>query len=857
VTLLDRAGVERVRFASSLDRHGTRLAVATRTATLSYDELEARVAAAAEELGSTRRLVLVIAANELDPLVAYLAALRGGHPVMLVSGDRPANVERLVERFDPDVVIGGNDGTVERRTGTAHDLHPDLALLLCTSGSTGASKLVRLSAANLQANAEAIADYLLLTPSDRAMAALPMHYCYGLSVLNSHLERGAGLVLSDLSVVDRCFWDLFRTHGATGLSGVPYTFELFDRVGFDSMDLPTLRYVTQAGGRLDPELVRRYARLGARDGWDLFVMYGQTEATARMAYLPPDLAATHPSAIGVPIPGGAFSIDPVAEGENGGELVYRGPNVMLGYADGPDDLARGATVDELRTGDLARRTDAGLYEIVGRRSRFAKILGLRLDLERLEDVLREHRIQALCASDDDRLLIGVTDGADADRAREAIQVECGLPPSRVEVIVLGSIPRLPSGKPDAGALRCVARRSAHQAERAPISGALPHGDLDIDPVVRSVLTHVLRPAAISPAATFVSLGGDSLSYVEASIALEEHLGALPRDWHTTPVGSLRRATPPPGRRAHRTETTVVLRAIAIVLVVGTHVKLFTVLGGAHLLLAIGGYNFTRFQQRTADTVRSIGRIAVPSMVWLAIATTLNERIHLTHVLLLNGWIGGDDSHGGYWYVEAIVQILVPLVAVLAIPAVRRAERRHRFAFPLVLLAVGLLVRFHVIDLPTVEPHDIRPHDIFWIFALGWAAAQARTTRHRLLVSAAALGAVPGYFGEPAREVLVVAGLLLIIWVPTIALPRLAVRIVGVVAAASLYTYLTHWQVFRPLDDHFGPLVALLGSLAAGTVAWWASRRLSRLVGRVAQVATSARGAGSRSSPASAPEPSMA
>ena len=326
------------------------------------------------------------ATNDLDSIVAYLAALVGGHPLILLPEDKPAALESLVAAYDPDVVMRpGNGRTVleERRPGTRHELHSDLALLLSTSGSTGSPKLVRLSHANLQSNAESISEYLRIGPDDRAATTLPMSYCYGLSVINSYLLRGAGLVLTDLSVVDPCFWDIFRRRGATSLAAVPYTFELLERVGFADMDLPSLRYITQAGGRLAPESVRKYAELGRRNGWEFFVMYGQTEATARMAYLPPELAAEVPGAVGIPVPGGSFRIDPVPGLEHG-ELVYTGPNVMLGYAESPADLAAGRTSTELRTGDLARQHPAGVYEVVGRRSRFVKIVGLRVDLGQVE-----------------------------------------------------------------------------------------------------------------------------------------------------------------------------------------------------------------------------------------------------------------------------------------------------------------------------------------------------------------------------------------------------------------------------------------------------------------------------------------
>ena len=136
---------------------------------------------------------------------------------------------------------------------------------------------------------------------------------------------------------------------------------------------------------MPPERVRRFAELGRRQGWDLFVMYGATEATARMAYLPPQLAASHPAAIGRPIPGGAFTIEPCdAWGDDVGELVYRGPNVMMGYAHGPADLPLGKTVEALHTGDIVRRNPDGLYEVIGRSSRFVKMYGLRIDLQRVE-----------------------------------------------------------------------------------------------------------------------------------------------------------------------------------------------------------------------------------------------------------------------------------------------------------------------------------------------------------------------------------------------------------------------------------------------------------------------------------------
>jgi acyl-CoA synthetase (AMP-forming)/AMP-acid ligase II len=221
----------RVSFAADLARYGDRPAILTDGQALTYRELADRVDALALRLGTERRLVALAAANDLDSLVAYLAALTSGHPLILLPEDKPAALESLVAAYDPDVILRSGKGQTvleERRPGTRHELHPDLALLLSTSGSTGSPKLVRLSHQNLQSNAESIAGYLSIGAHDRAATTLPMSYCYGLSVINSHLLRGAGLVLTDLSVVDPCFWDLFRRQEATSFAAVPYTFELWN-----------------------------------------------------------------------------------------------------------------------------------------------------------------------------------------------------------------------------------------------------------------------------------------------------------------------------------------------------------------------------------------------------------------------------------------------------------------------------------------------------------------------------------------------------------------------------------------------------------------------------------------------------
>ncbi len=556
------------RLVDHLRHHGDRVAVLTETTTLTYRDLADQVATAAAQLGGTRRLVVLETRNDISTLVHYLGALADDHVVLPVAVGRDHSA--VLASYDPDVVVDGT-GVHERRQGSAHRLHPDLAVLLSTSGSTGSPKVVRLSRCNLVANATSIAEYLDIRETDRAATTLPMSYCYGLSVIHSHLLRGAGLIVTDRSIVDDEFWTLFRRHRGTSFAGVPYTFEMLERIGFDGIDLPDLRFVTQAGGRLTPERVSTFAALGERKGWQLFVMYGATEATARMAYLPPELAQSRPASIGRPVPGGSFTIEPLDDWSDPdvGELVYHGANVMMGYAHIPGDLALGKTVDTLRTGDVARRAPDGLYEVIGRRSRFVKLFGLRIDLQRVEAALSEDGVTAFCTEDDERLVVAAV-GHDAHDVQRIAVAASGLPAAAIRVASVAELPLLPSGKPDYPAVRDMARTAHVQAQSAVDLRALFADVLQID------------SRTISPDQSFVDLGGNSLSYVAMSVRLERALGRLPVDWQRRSLAELEDISPSARRSwpwlGATLETSVALRAAAIVLIVGSHATLYEMWG---------------------------------------------------------------------------------------------------------------------------------------------------------------------------------------------------------------------------------------------------------------------------------------
>ena len=842
---------------SNLAEHGDRAALVTEDGTIGYRELARRVDETVVRLGGVRRLVLVAAANHPDAVVHYLAAIAGGHPTILVDAASPHAAAALSASYDPEVVIRPSDGrwqVEERRAGTRHDLHPDLALLLSTSGSTGSPRLVRLSYENLRANAEAIGAYLELTASDRAITSLPMAYSYGLSVINSHLLRGASLVLTDRSVIDPEFWTLLRGTRPTSFAGVPYTFELLDRVGFAGMALPHLRHVTQAGGRLDPRRVREYASLGQRRGWKLFVMYGQTEATARMAYLPPELATSHPESIGVAIPGGSLRIDPVPESADGeGELVYRGSNVMLGYAEGPDDLAQGRTVRELRTGDIGRRTTNGLYEVVGRRGEFLKIAGMRIDPGGVERLLGDRGVRAGVVGSDEQLVAFVEPGATAD-AREVIRESVGVPMHALSVVGLPELPRLSNGKLDRRSLQALAAADERPAN-APRNG-------DAAVAVRQLYASALGRTDLSDDESFATLGGDSLSYVEVTLGLEEILGRLPEAWATMSLRELaaqaRPARAPRSRwsgltRWRSVEMSVALRAVAIVLIVGSHIGMLYAYGGAHVLMAVAGYNFARFRltssppgERLAAQLRAVARIALPAMVWVAAVMLLLDEYELRHLFLVNALVK-DELWGNLWFIELLVYINIAMAALLALPVLDRAERRWPFAVSLAVLAVGLLFRYDVVDLaiPYTKP-------VLWLFAIGWAASRAQRGWQRWLVVGITLVSVPGYFDGWERNAIILVGVLLLVGVPRVPVPAGLARIGGVLAGASLYIYLVHWEVWPMFEGWYG-VPSLVASLAVGVALWLAVPRITALLTRaVARIGESNSGAGALRRRASTP-----
>lgn len=425
-----------------------------------------------------RRLVMCLCDNDPGGALGYLALLRvDAVPMMVATGLPDAQVQALLDRYGPaflwlpetrgaafpdaDVLLSDRGYCLlAMRQAASTPMHDALALLLGTSGSTGSPRFVRLSRQNVLSNARAIRTCLEIGPDDVPVTNLPLAYSYGLSVLHSHVLARSSIALTARTLFDRGYWDFLRAARVTSFAGVPYHYEMLAKLRFAKMDLPDLRVLTQAGGRMDKMLAEQFATLADEKGMRFFAMYGQTEATARMAYLQPDKAVAKAGSIGNAIPGGEMWLEdddgqPVARPDHVGQIVYRGPNVAMGYAESHADLGRG---DEwggvLHTGDLATRDSDGDFTIVGRARRFLKIFGNRINLQDVEDALQAAGHQTVCGGRDDHLDIYLA-GATAEAAK---QVKIGLvsdmkiTPTAITIYAIDLIPRNEAGKVQYGLL---------------------------------------------------------------------------------------------------------------------------------------------------------------------------------------------------------------------------------------------------------------------------------------------------------------------------------------------------------------------------------------------------------------------
>ena len=437
---------------------------------LTYGDLRREIRDFAGQV-EKRCLVFILASNNIASVLGYVSCLENHFvPVMLGKNIEYDLLCELLKAYMPEYLWTPKDreedftdwsteyeayGYCLKKSSNAlfSQKYDELALLLTTSGSTGSPKFVRQSYDNIRANTESIIKYLELDSSERPITTLPMNYTYGLSIINTHLAVGATILLTDKTLMQKDFWQFFKEQEATSFGGVPYTYEMLDKLRFFRMDLPHLRTMTQAGGKLTPELHEKFARYAEDTGKRFIVMYGQCEATARMGYLPADKAVEKKGSMGIAIPGGKFRLidtegNEIHTAHTTGELVYEGANVTLGYAEKMDDLAKG---DErhgvLETGDIAQFDEDGYYYIVGRKKRFLKIYGNRVNLDEVERLIKgKFEIEVACAGVDDHMYIFLTEENIALEIKDYVSKTTKLNPAAFKTVLIDEISKNDAGK---------------------------------------------------------------------------------------------------------------------------------------------------------------------------------------------------------------------------------------------------------------------------------------------------------------------------------------------------------------------------------------------------------------------------
>ena len=354
-----------------------------------------------------RSLVIILAGNNLESIISYVALINFKSVVIMLDQKLDHNyLKKIIYSYKPDFVFAPknylfnnnfnkyftlyNYQIYKNKKNIQKKLSNDLAVLLTTSGSTGTKKFVRQSYKNYENNSKDIIKSLNINSSSTVITTLPISYTYGLSVINTHLLSGAKIILNEKSIISREFWKLYQIHRPSYFYGVPYIFKILAKMKFKNFFSSKLTVAACAGGELSSVDYLNLIKKMEEHNKLFFYMYGQTEATARMSVLNSKFSSTRHKSIGKPIGQGRFELRDnknkiINKNNVSGNLYYKGKNVCLGYAKNVNDLNLPDTNNGiLYTGDLAYKDKEGFYFIVGRKNRYTKVYGIRVDMSELE-----------------------------------------------------------------------------------------------------------------------------------------------------------------------------------------------------------------------------------------------------------------------------------------------------------------------------------------------------------------------------------------------------------------------------------------------------------------------------------------
>lgn len=376
-----------------------------RNSNLSYYDIENQCQYNFDELlsfsnlpySAIKKTIFIYCDNSLLNLAHLFSAWAENYIIFLLSSNIDLNQKATLEfTYFPDFIFDNTRNSIQNYTFENHlfkinvfkNLHnqfdPEIKLLLSTSGSTGSPKFVKLSEKNVVENALSILEYLPISNNDNIPLNLPIQYSFGLSVLTTNSIKGGTFFINTGDILTPTFWENFEKHKFNSMAGVPYFFDMLIRIGINKFKLDSLKYLIQAGGKLSEKTNAFFMDYCTKNQILFYTMYGQTEATARMSYLPPDKLKSKQGSVGIPIKNGNFIINSETN-----EIEYSGPNIFGGYALSLEDLSEYKSPKYLSTGDVGYLDDDGYLFITGRLNRTAKIFGNRLNLDEIESFLEE------------------------------------------------------------------------------------------------------------------------------------------------------------------------------------------------------------------------------------------------------------------------------------------------------------------------------------------------------------------------------------------------------------------------------------------------------------------------------------
>jgi len=374
---------------------------------ITYNQLVKETSLLSSKLtGDKKKLVFLLGENNFETIIGYLAFVKKGFSIAIL--DSKINdffLKNLIKVYKPSFIFCSKEKKKLKKfkriinfksyvlnqnlNQKDYKINKDLMLLMSTSGTTGSPKFVRQSYLNVTFNTRSIVKYLKINKKDITITSLPFSYVYGLSIINSHLYSGSTIVLTNKSIIEKEFWELINKFKVNNFSGVPYSYYIIEKIGIKNLP-SSFKYTTQAGGKMNHELINKIINIYTKKKIKFIQMYGSAEATSRMSYLSWRHSKKKIGSIGKPIPGGKFTLRDnkgkvIKKNFTKGELVYQGKNVCLGYANNVNDLSLPNINKEiLYTGDIAYRDKEGFYYIIGRKNRYAKIFGIRVNLAELE-----------------------------------------------------------------------------------------------------------------------------------------------------------------------------------------------------------------------------------------------------------------------------------------------------------------------------------------------------------------------------------------------------------------------------------------------------------------------------------------